>query len=108
MPFREPRWLSSRFARAFGLTRPVVQAPMAGVAGGALAGAVSAAGGLGMIGVGGSALESWFTEQAALARSHGPFGVGLMVWVLDKNPGLLDLVLAGRPAAVGLSFGDVG
>ena len=39
--------------RWFDLTTPVVGAPMAGVSGGALAAAVSRAGGLGMVGVSG-------------------------------------------------------
>jgi nitronate monooxygenase len=79
---------------------------MAGVAGGALAGAVSAAGGLGMIGIGSATPADWIAREAAIARGHGPFGVGLMVWALDTRPDLLDLVLAERPSAVALSFGD--
>ncbi|MBV9097539.1 MAG: nitronate monooxygenase, partial [Frankiaceae bacterium] len=39
-------WLTN----TFGLDVPVVSAPMAGVSGGALAAAVSAAGGLGLVG----------------------------------------------------------
>src|SRR5699024_2537449 len=51
---------------ALGTRVPVVCAPMAGVAGGRLAHAVSAAGGLGMIGAGGAASSEWITEQASL------------------------------------------
>ena len=42
----------------FDLTVPVVGAPMAGAAGGELAAAISAAGGLGMIGAAGSAVAT--------------------------------------------------
>src|SRR5690606_14995692 len=47
--------LATPWSRAFGLRVPVVNAPMGGVAGGALAAAVTAAGGLGMIGMGSAA-----------------------------------------------------
>ena len=79
---------------------------MAGWSGGELAGAVGAAGALGMIGVGGATPTGWLPEQAKLARANGPFGVGLMSWVLERRPELLDAVLAEEPAAVSLSFGD--
>jgi hypothetical protein len=51
-----------------------------------LAGAVSAGGGLGMIGVGSTTPESWIAEQANLARPHGPFGIGLLIWALETLP----------------------
>ncbi|MGC2345718.1 MAG: nitronate monooxygenase, partial [Mycobacterium sp.] len=44
--------LSTPWSRAMGLRVPVVNAPMGGVAGGRLAAAVTAAGGLGMVGMG--------------------------------------------------------
>ena len=44
--------LSTDWSRAMGLDAPIVNAPMGGVAGGALAAAVSRAGGLGMVGIG--------------------------------------------------------
>lgn len=67
-------WLTERF----GLSVPVVAAPMAGVSTGRLAAAVSAAGGLGMLGVGATATPDWVRGQCALAREAGPFGVELM------------------------------
>ena len=79
---------------------------MAGWSGGELAGAVSAAGAFGMIGVGSGTPTGWISGQAETARRHGPFGVGLMSWALERRPELLDAVLAERPAAVSLSFGD--
>jgi nitronate monooxygenase len=51
--------LSTDWSRAMGLDAPILNAPMGGVAGGALAAAVSRAGGLGMVGIGsaGSTLQ---------------------------------------------------
>ncbi len=94
-----------------GTTHPIISAPMAGVAGGRLAHAVSAAGALGMIGARGSASPGWIAEQAAIAGAGGaPFGIGLMAWVpeLDEQ---IDAVtaLAGlsRPKLVSVSFGPL-
>ena len=90
----------------FGLAVPVVSAPMAGVAGGALAAAVSHAGGLGMVGVGAAATPEWITQECRVAAAVGaPFGVGLQAWALEHNPGQLDAVLAAGPALVSLSYG---
>jgi nitronate monooxygenase len=97
---------STELTRSWGLRHPLVQAPMAGVAGGALAGAVSATGALGMIGISAETPADWIAAQAALARPHGPFGLGLMTWAVARRPELLDAVLAERPFAVALSFGD--
>jgi nitronate monooxygenase len=88
------------------LAVPLVQAPMAGVSGGALAGAVSAAGGLGFIGVDSSAPGSWVADQAAVAAGAGrPFGIGLMAWSLGEHLDQLEAVLAARPSLVSVSFG---
>jgi nitronate monooxygenase len=92
---------------SWGLQHPLVQAPMAGVSGGALARAVTSAGGLGMLGIGSATPATWIAEEGARAREGGRFGAGLMVWALERRPELLDLVLAERPFAVLLSFGDV-
>lgn len=93
------------------IRHPVVCAPMAGVAGGALAQAVSAGGGLGMIGARGSASPEWIAEQATIAGAgSAPFGIGLMAWVPELSRQLEAVVaLAGeqRPALVSVSFGDL-
>lgn len=86
---------------------PVVVAPMAGAAGGRLAAAVSARGGLGMVGVGNVAtVDQVRTECGVAAESGHRFGVGLMCWSLPQNPALLDAAMESRPAVVSLSFGD--
>src|SRR5919107_4387596 len=98
-------WLTDRLGRAL----PLVSAPMAGAAGGRLAGAVSAAGALGMIGAGPGATPAWFAAQAEAARAAAgerPFGIGLLAWALEQEPAQLDAVLACRPALVSVSYGD--
>lgn len=95
-------WLTDMF----GLAVPVVCAPMAGVAGGALAAAVSRAGALGMVGVGATATPEWVTRECRVAAAAGaPVGVGLQAWALEHNPGQLDAVLAAGPALVSVSYG---
>ncbi|MCA0145762.1 nitronate monooxygenase family protein [Blastococcus sp. LR1] len=97
--------ITTALTRRFDLSTPVIGAPMAGVAGGALAAAVSRAGGLGMIGVAGNHSPDFITEQCAIPERL-PFGVGLMAWVLDDRPELLEATIAARPALVSVSFGD--
>ena len=97
-------WLTDRFD----LSIPVVLAPMAGVSGGQLAGAVSSAGGLGLIGFAIGKPEE-LAAEAQVARTSGrPFGIGLLAWLLDHQPDLLDAALATGPAMVSVSFGDYG
>ena len=94
-------WLTDRFDIAV----PVVSAPMAGVAGGALAAAVSTAGGLGMVGIGYDT-AAVVTAEADIARASGrPFGIGLIAWFADDHPELLEAAIEARPALLSLSFG---
>ncbi|MDE2613030.1 MAG: nitronate monooxygenase, partial [Burkholderiales bacterium] len=72
--------LSTRLTRALDLRHPLVSAPMAFAGGGALAAAVSAAGGLGLIG-GGYGDPSWLEAQFAAAAGHR-VGVGFITWSL--------------------------
>jgi nitronate monooxygenase len=96
-------WLTDRFE----LTTPVVSAPMAGVAGGRLAAAVSAAGGLGMIGVGSTTPPEFIEREARIPADAGlAFGVGLMAWALERSPEQLEAAIAAGPALVSVSFGD--
>ena len=94
-------WLTDRF----GMTVPVVAAPMAGVSTGRLAAAVSAAGGLGMLGLGPTSTPQRVREQCAVAREAGPFGVGLMAWALAQDDALVDVVAGEAPALVSVSYG---
>lgn len=101
----------SRLTEILGIRHPIVLAPMAGVAGGRLARAVSAAGGLGMIGTRGSSTPQQIHEQVRIAAEGGaPFGIGLMAWV-PGLPAQLEAILAlagdERPALVSVSFGPL-
>lgn len=96
-------WLKERF----GLGVPVVGAPMANVSGGKLTAAISAAGGLGMLGAGSAVTADWIRTEGAVAAAGGnPYGIGLMAWSVDERPEHLDAVLELKPALVSLSFGD--
>ncbi|MGZ6826676.1 MAG: NAD(P)H-dependent flavin oxidoreductase, partial [Mycobacteriales bacterium] len=94
-------WLTERF----GIEVPVVAAPMAGVSTGRLAAAVTAAGGLGMLGIGPTSTPEKVREQCAVAREAGPFGVGLMAWALAQDDRLVDVVAQEAPALVSVSYG---
>jgi nitronate monooxygenase len=96
--------LSTRLTRALDVRHPIVSAPMAFAAGGALAAAVTRAGGFGIIG-GGYGDPAWLDEQFAAAQGER-VGVGFITWSLRKSPSILTGVLRHRPAAVMLSFGD--
>ena len=99
--------IKTPLTRWFDLSTPIIGAPMAGVSGGAMARAVSAAGGLGMIGISGAHRREFVTEQCAIpAAAEVPFGVGLMVWVLDDRPDLLEATIEAQPSLVSVSFGD--
>ncbi len=93
------------FTERFQVTHPLVLAPMAGVSGGALAAAVSNAGGLGLVG-GGYGDPGWLERelQTVTASTSKPWGVGLITWAASED--IVHLALSYRPAAVFLSFGD--
>lgn len=96
--------LSTRLTARFGLRYPIINAPMAGAAGGRLAAAVSRAGALGLIG-GGYGDRAWIEAQFDEAGDAG-VGCGLITWALERSPEALEAVLERRPRAVFLSFGD--
>ena len=90
----------------FGIEHPILLAPMADVSGGRLAAAVTAAGGLGLIG-GGYGDAEWLQREFDEATGR-KVGVGFITWSLARNPELLDVALARQPATIMLSFGDLG
>jgi nitronate monooxygenase len=96
--------LKTRLTERLKLLHPVISAPMAFAAGGRLAAAVSAAGGLGLIG-GGYGDADWLNEEFC-AAGHQRIGCGFITWSLRKQPALLDLVLNKNPTAILLSFDD--
>jgi nitronate monooxygenase len=95
--------LSTPWSRSFGLRVPIVNAPMGGVAGGRLAAAVTAAGGLGMVGMGSDGTRELLKTE--LRHVRGAFGIGLVDWVMRTQSGLLEEALAARPALLSVSFG---
>jgi len=92
----------NRLTGLLGTQRAVLSAPMAKVAGGRLAAAVTRGGGMGFIG-GGYGDRQWIADEAANARNCA-VGIGLITWTMTE--GLLDAVLGHQPRAVWLSFGD--
>ena len=97
--------LKTRLTDTLAIQHPILLAPMGVMAGGRLAAAVSNAGGLGIIG-GGYGDAEWLERQFAAAEG-APVGCGFITWSMARDPALLDLVLAKRPAALMLSFGEV-
>ena len=96
--------LNTRLTQQLALTHPIISAPMAFAAGGKLASAVSAAGGLGLIG-GGYGDKDWLDAEFR-AAGNAAVGCGFITWAVKKQPQLLDLVLARNPRAIFLSFGN--
>lgn len=100
--------LHTYLTESWPLRYPIISAPMAGVAGGRLARAVSSAGALGMIGVGSTTPTSFIERESAIARGEDNqrFGIGLMVWAIEARPELLDVALQARPFLISISFGS--
>jgi nitronate monooxygenase len=102
--------LNTYLTEQWGLQYPIVSAPMAGVARGCLAKAVSKAGALGMIGVGSSDPTEFIEREAAIARGEEgdlKFGIGLMAWAIEARPELLEAAIQARPFLISISFGSV-
>jgi nitronate monooxygenase len=98
--------LKTRLTEFLGIEHPILLAPMAEVSGGRLAAAVTAAGGLGIVG-GGYGDAEWLSRELDEARG-ARVGVGFITWSLARNPDLLDAALSRDPATIMLSFGDPG
>jgi nitronate monooxygenase len=96
--------LATRLTERLGIAHPILSAPMALAGGGALAAAVTRAGGLGLIG-GGYGDAGWI-EQQFTAAGNTQVGCGFITWSMARKPELLTQALAHKPAALMLSFGD--
>jgi nitronate monooxygenase len=83
---------------------------MAMITGGALAAAVSRAGGLGIVGGGyAGTVDAELDLDAEIIRAKsGKFGVGFITWALERAPKMLATTLRHSPFCVFLSFGDPG
>lgn len=96
--------LATRLTERLGIAHPILSAPMALAGGGALAAAVTRAGGLGLIG-GGYGDPDWLAQQFA-AAGNTQVGCGFITWSMAKKPEVLTQALAHEPTALMLSFGD--
>jgi len=96
--------IETRLTKRLKIKHPIILAPMGYAAGGALASAVTKAGGLGLIG-GGYGDATWI-EQEFRAAGNTRVGGGFITWSLANAPHLLDTMLAHNPFAMFLSFGD--
>ena len=98
--------LRTRLCDLLGIAHPVISAPMAGSATAALAAAVSAAGGLGMIGASGQE-AGWLREEIRRVRAatDRPFGVGFVSSFPDTDA-LMRVALEERVPVVSHSFAD--
>ncbi len=96
--------IRTRLTEKLGIVHPVILAPMGSASGGALARAVSEAGGLGLIGMG-YGNPDWLEREFLLA-GNARVGCGFITWSLAQRSHLLDRALDHKPAAVMLSFGD--
>lgn len=100
--------LETALRALLGVTIPIFNAPMTPQAGGALARAVSEAGAFGMLGFDEDESEASIAGQLEILQKQPavPFGIGLVAWVLERRPQLLDLAIAARPKLISISFGD--
>src|SRR5262245_6720172 len=97
--------IATRLTQRLGIAHPIVSAPMDVIAGGRLAAAVSAAGGLGLIGGGYADDDDWLQRELAAAGNQA-VGCGCITWSLRQRPQLLEVAIARHPKAIFLSFDD--
>jgi len=102
--------LNTFLTRQWGLRYPLIGAPMANIARGRLAHAVTAAGGLGMFGVGPKDNVEFIAKEASIARGEGTpakFGIGLMAWLLETRPEQFEAAVREKPFLISISFGSL-
>lgn len=92
------------FCERLGIEVPIINAPMAHIAGGALAASVASAGALGLIG-GGYGDADWIRSQRRLTAGHD-VGVGLITWRLAEQSDLVSRLVGDGVRIFFLSFGD--
>ncbi|HET8524875.1 MAG TPA: nitronate monooxygenase [Thermomicrobiales bacterium] len=99
--------ITTSLCKLLGIEHPILNASMSGTATGALAAAVSEAGGFGMIGGTTPGGAGWLREQIRIARSltARPFGVGFISSFPDTAE-LARVALDEGVAAINHSFAD--
>lgn len=100
--------IKTRLTERFEMEHPIVCAPMALVCGGALAAAVSRAGGLGVMGGGyaGTMGDGAGLEEQYRMAGNTPVGIGFITWAVEARPEAVDWAIAKRPKCLFLSFGS--
>jgi nitronate monooxygenase len=99
------RWPNTALCDLVGIELPIVQAPIGGAATATLAAAVSNAGGLGMLGLGGAPVEEAVREvRETFKRTKKPFGVNtIMHWPPDD---VIPLILDEGVKVLSFFWGD--
>ena len=102
--------IATPLTELLGVEVPLISAPMTPQAGGLLARAVSEAGAFGMVGIEETDTEEGIAAELAIVRAGTPvpFGIGLVSWVIDRRPELLDIAIDAKPTLISISFGDAG
>jgi nitronate monooxygenase len=96
-------WLTDRFD----LDLPIISAPMGGAADGRFAAEVSRHGALGMVAAGTRATAEHIQKETAdLAANFEAWGVGVLAWVVDRKPELIEVVESLAPPLVSVSYGN--
>lgn len=96
--------LETALTKALDIEHPILLAPMGSNSGGAMASAVTEAGGLGIIGGGYGDREQLNAEIDRAGNSR--VGVGFITWAIADKPEIVSVALERQPAALFLSFGD--
>jgi nitronate monooxygenase len=95
-------WLTDRFD----LDLPLISAPMGCAADGRFAAEVSRYGALGMVAAGTRATAEHIQKETAdLADNQEAWGVGVLAWVVDRKPELIEVVESLAPPLVSVSYG---
>jgi nitronate monooxygenase len=92
----------------FGLSYPIMSAPMSNHSGGQLAAAVSQVGGLGTFGGSNDLGADWMRQQIAYVRAQTdrPLGVGFITQLIEPNPTNFEIALEESVPAIIFSFTD--
>ncbi|WP_350333507.1 NAD(P)H-dependent flavin oxidoreductase [Coralliovum pocilloporae] len=100
--------IKTRLTSQFDLEHPIVCAPMALATGGALASAVTNAGGMGVLGGGyaGTLGGEPDLDEEKRKAGNARIGIGFITWALEKAPHWCDWALEQEPSCLFLSFGD--
>ena len=100
--------LQTRFTDMFGLSYPIMSAPMSNHSGGQLAAAVSQVGGLGTFGGSNDLGADWMRQQIAYVRAQTdrPLGVGFITQLIEPNPTNFEIALEESVPAIIFSFTD--